>query len=694
MRGLVVVLGLALLQAQLLPDTVEAGRLELQLEDQAESAPEGLDWTQLSDILQSRRPLDLNTASVRELLQIPGLTPQLIKQLRAYQKRYGALLSIYELQAVPGFTVDLIRQIQPFVRVRPATPYDFGEGAPQPPKLGQLPNLARFTFIQRAQRNYDLVGEGGHWQPETLQGAVGAPYRLYTRLWLQANPYLSAALIGEKDYYEPLRWQPNGRYYGYDFLSGHLMVGSLGRLNRLILGDYILQVGQGLVLARGLGFGKGGDPILTLKQPHYGLVPYTSVNEFQFWRGAVVSYQLSRRLEVIAFASRLRQDGTPTTIQVTGDEDTEAIAIRTLLASGLHRTSSELARRKNLLTTANGAVLTYRHRYTTLGGTILNQRFAPPLRLQGDAPYQRYNFTGTAHQLGSVFWDVTFGNVNTFGEVALSAQGAKAFTAALSAVLAPSLDVALQVRHFDVNFTSFYGYAYAERPWALQNEQGIYIGFRLRPHPKWELAGFYDLYRFPWYRYRAHGTTTGHENLLQLTYRPNRRFQAYARLRYETKPYDRSGDTAQWYRLIDHTRAYMRLHVLYQVAPQWRYQVRLERSLYIREERSRGYLLYQDIRWQPGFSWSLSVRWVVFRIQDYDARIYTYESMPPTTFFIPSYYGDGQRVYALLRCQIGRHWTIWLRGGHLLFRVPGVREFQKRWEGLLQLRYELKGQAS
>lgn len=693
MKGLFALLGAVVVYAQILSDTLGAERLELQLEDQAESAPEGLDWTQLSDILQSQPPVDLNTASIRELLQVPGLTPQLIEQLRAYQKQYGPLVSIYELQAVPGFTEELIRQIRPFIRVRPATSYDLGEGPPQPPKLTQLPELARFTFIQRLQRNYDFVGDAYSWQPETLRGVVGDPYRLYTRLWLRANPYFSAALIGEKDYYEPLRWQPSQRYYGYDFLSAHLMVGNLGRLNRVILGDYIVQVGQGLILARGLGFGKGGDPILTLKQPHYGLVPYTSVNEFQFWRGAAVSYQLARRLELIAFASQLRQDGTPTRLQLASDEDADALAIRTLLTLGLHRTPSELARRKNLLTTSSGAVLTYRHRYTTLGGTFLSQRFDPPLALQGSAPYQRYNFSGGRYQLGSAFWDLTFGNVNAFGEMALNAQGALALTAALSAVLAPTVDVALQVRHFDPGFTSFYGYTFAERPWALQNEQGLYVGFRLRPHPKWELAGFYDLYRFPWYRYRAHGPTLGHENLLQLTYRPNRSFQAYARLRYEAKPYDQASDTARWYQLIRHTRAYVRIHLLYQIAQQWRYQVRLERSWYAREALSQGYLLYQDLRWQPSFAWSLSIRWVVFRIQDYDARIYTYESMPPTTFFIPAYYGNGQRVYGLVRWRMGLHWTVWLRGGYLLFRVPGAFAFQKRWEVLLQIRYEIKGKA-
>lgn len=680
---------LSLLSAQILSDTVDTAPFDLQLEDQAEQAPDGIDWTQVNDLYESlaRHPVDLNRASIQELMRIPGMTSQLIRSLRAHQAKYGPLLSIYELQAVPGFTQSVIQQMRPFIRVAPATPNDLGSGPPPPPSLDRIRELSRFTFIQRVQRNSYSRGDGETWTPETLRNAQGDPYRLYTRLWLQANPYLSLALIGEKDYYEPLRWRSRERYYGYDFLSGHLAVGRLGRLERLVVGDYILQVGQGLVLARGLGFGKGGDPILTLKQPHFGLVPYTSVNEYQFWRGVAATYRLAPRMEATAFYSYLRQDGTPT-MDTTSEE--EVVFVRTLLSSGLHRTPSELSRRQNLLHTAQGAVLTYRHRYTTLGGTFLRQRFDPPLNLAGPAFYQAYDFVGAENQLWSAFWDVTLGNVNAFGEAAVSASGGKAFTNSFIASLGPQLDAALQVRHFDVNFHSFYGYTFAERPYALQNEQGVYLGFRLRPAYAWEITGFYDLYRFPWYRYRAHGPTIGHENLFQVTYRPNRRLLVYARLRYETKPYDISGDTAVFYRLIAHTRAYVRLHLTYVPGMVWRYQARIEHSWYEREQFSRGYLLYQDVRWQPSFDWSVTLRWVVFRVGSYDARVYTYETMPPTTFFIPGYYGNGQRWYALVRWRIGRRWTVWGRVGYLLVRFPESRQWRRGTDGLLQVRYEMK----
>lgn len=691
-RFLYLLTGLFSLAAQVLPDSLDASRWELQLEDQAESAPEDIDWVQVADIYEDliRRPADLNRAPDEVLLRIPGMTPQLIRALRRHQAKYGPLLSVYELQAIPGFTAQVYQTIRPYITVRPATQLDIGTGPVRMPTLAQVRQAARLTVIQRVQRTWRATQETGLWRPETLRNALGDPYRAYTRIWLQANPYFSAALIGEKDPYEPLQWQPRQRYYGYDFVSGHVAVGQAGMLERLVLGDYILQVGQGLVFARGLGFGKGGDPILTLKQPAYGLVPYTSVNEYQYWRGAAVTLRLSERWALTGMVSRTRQSGTPGSV-VSDTTEEEETFIQTLLTSGLHRTPSEMARRGALRQDALGGVLTWRKRWHTAGATFLHQRFIPPLNLAGSQPYRYNGFIGRENFVGSAFWDFTAGNINFFGEAAQSRSGGRAFTTAAIASLHPTLDIALQVRHFDPNFHSFYAYTFAERPFSIQNEQGVYLGVRVRPAARWEVSVFHDLYRFPWYRYRANAPTEGHESLAQITYAVRRRLLVYLRVRHETRLYNLSADFSDdnLYRLIPHTRTYLRLHGTYEISPAWRYQSRIEMSRYVRETRSGGYLLYQDLRWQPTFRWSLSLRWVVYRITSYDARIYTYEAMPPTTFFIPGYYGEGQRVYVLLRMRAGRHWTLWLRAGQNLFHPPDTRTHRRITEALFQVRYQL-----
>ncbi|MDW8236611.1 MAG: hypothetical protein RMK98_08350, partial [Bacteroidia bacterium] len=598
------------------------------------------------------------------------------------------LLSLYELQAIPGFTEQTWQMLRPFITVRPATTLDIGEGPTQIPSFRQIVSQGRFTFIQRLQQSLEAFHEGRGWMPEPpLSQALGPPQRLYTRLQLQAGPYFSAALIGEKDPYEPLFWRPAQRYYGYDFVSGHIAIGEMGELKRLVLGDFILQVGQGLVFARGLGFGKGGEPILTLKQPSFGLVPYTSVNEYQFGRGAAATLQLSPRWELTALAARQRQSAT------LADSLDELPRAATLLLTGLHRTPSEFARRGTLLQEGLGGVLTWRKRWHSAGFTALYQRFTPMLDLSTNEPYRLFAFHGKENFLYSGFWDFTLANLNFFGEAAQSRSGGKAISSSIIAALHPTLDVALQLRHFDPQFHSFYAYTFAERSYAVQNEQGIYLGLRVRPTPRWEITAFHDLYRFLWYQYRLNTPAEGHENLFQLTYTVRKKLQIYLRVRHEVRPYNEPAEQAAspLYRTILHARTAMRLHGMYEIQPSWRYQTRVEVVRYHSDTLFWGYLFYQELRWQPRPRWSLVVRWVGYAIPDYDARIYTFEPMPPTTFAIPGFYGVGHRYFLLLKVQMSRAWTLWLRWGENTFYLPVDKEHRRVQEALLQVRYQIGG---
>ncbi|MCS6790863.1 MAG: helix-hairpin-helix domain-containing protein [Bacteroidia bacterium] len=694
----VVLLLLGVQRAQVLPDTIGAGRIELQLEDQAERSPEGIDWTQLADIYSglARNPLDLNTATDVQLLKVPGMTPLLLRNLRLHQKRYGPLLSIYELQTIPGFTEQVYRQMQPFIRVKPTAAEDLSGKAFRLPSLSQLRQSSYFSFIQRAEHQSLQAWNGERWVGDSLSNAVGGPQRLYTRLWLQANPYLSVAVIGEKDFFEPFRWNPERRYYGYDFLSGHIAISEIGTLKRLVLGDYIMQFGQGLVFARGFGFAKGGDPIVTPKQPAFGLMPYTSVNDFQFWRGAAATFSPLKDVELTLMRSRRFLSGNP--VQVIDDtiSGEVEVVIDRLLTRGQHRTQAELNQRARLRSDAMGGVLAWRKDWQTVGLTFLHQTFSPKLRLAGREPHRFYDFAGTATYVGSAYWDLTLYNLNFFGEMAMSRSQGKALSAGVLAPLHTTVDAVVLLRHFDPNFHSFSSYTFAEAPFIVQNEQGFYLGARIRPSPRWEIQGFQDIYRFPWYRFRISTPTHGYETLLQITYTVRRKFQSYIRLRHEGRPFNTywlyASPSEKLNDLTYHRRTFLRMQAVHEINPMWRFQSRLELVWYQREQRSGGYLFFQDVRWQPIPRLSLSVRWVTYRLNSFDARVFAFEAMPPTLFFVPFFYGYGHRTYAFLRLYLLEpHWTLWLRIGQNTFRRPDNMRLTRTTEALIQIEYQLWG---
>src|SRR5947209_7126851 len=64
-------------------------------------------------------PLNLNTASSDQLVQLHLLNPLQIKDFVSYRELLGLLLSIHELQAIPGWDLETIQRVIPYVRVGP-----------------------------------------------------------------------------------------------------------------------------------------------------------------------------------------------------------------------------------------------------------------------------------------------------------------------------------------------------------------------------------------------------------------------------------------------------------------------------------------------------------------------------------------------------------------------------------------------
>jgi hypothetical protein len=85
-----------------------------QLEEMTEkNNAEPVDDSYLTDLEQfSRHPLNMNTASVEELIQLHIPDVLQIKNFLLYRKMLGSLLSI-RLQSIPGWDMETIRKILP-----------------------------------------------------------------------------------------------------------------------------------------------------------------------------------------------------------------------------------------------------------------------------------------------------------------------------------------------------------------------------------------------------------------------------------------------------------------------------------------------------------------------------------------------------------------------------------------------------
>ncbi len=89
-------------------------------------------------------------------------------------------------------------------------------------------------------------------------------------------------------------------------------------------------------------------------------------------------------------------------------------------------------------------------------------------------------------------------------------------------------------RNISPGYQSLYTNAFTESTFPT-NEKGLYTGISIRPHSFWRLDAYADFYKFPWLRYLVDAPTIGVDYLAQLTYKPNKQLEVYARYRTETK---------------------------------------------------------------------------------------------------------------------------------------------------------------
>ncbi len=656
---------------------------------------EQVDYTIVTDYLEDlkERPLNLNTASKEELLNLPGITDIFINNLKSYTKQFGNLTSVYELQAVPGFSTEFINRILPFIVVSEARPGDISPGTLHPagPSLNEVITNIRHEFIHRI--DFTLEQEKGYTDPDTAfrfrmselgdtMGVdtqlstryVGSPYRSYSRYRARYGQNVSIAVTAEKDAGEAFRWDPENHFYGYDFLSAHIAIKNYGNLKDLVIGDYNLQFGQGMVLSRGLGFGKGAQVISTVKTPPVGVRPYASVNENQFLRGAAARYAIDNWY-LTGFFSRNRLDAS---IAETDTLTDEIVQISSIPLSGLHRTPNELDKRRTILETMAGGRVAYRIPTLTLGTTYYYQQYNTRLEPQQN-DYNQFAFRGDRNYVVGLDYDWVFQNFNFFGEIARSRSGGMGVISGFMSSLSPTLDLAVLFRSFDKDFHSSKGYVFAERPVALSNETGIYAGVNIKVNPQWNISTYFDQYYFPWNRFRASFPSKGYEVMMQVDYKIRRGTLVNVRFRSDNREENAGGleEGQKVTYLVPVRRNDFRIHFQSSLTRNISVKTRAQFAWFERgdHETHEGFLIYQDLSWKFGYKFRIIGRYALFDAPNYAARIYAYENDVLGAFSIPPYYRVGSRYYLIFNYKATRWLELWLRFAqtrlHKSFLVDG-----------------------
>jgi hypothetical protein len=588
-------------------------------------------------------PLDLNEATDEQLSALYVLSPNQIQSFLNYRKETGTLVSVYELQSVPGFSKELFLKIIPFVTVKDASS-SFNRSVFNR-VLTEKNNylLLRYTQTLEQQRGYlEKVDSSSRYA-----GKLGD---YYARFRTSKTGDFSLGFTVKKDAGEAITWNPSKRQYGFDYISFHAQTLNKGKIKNLIVGDYQAQFGQGIALGSVFGIGKNGEAVTTVRRSNLGFLPYTSIYEAGYFRGAAITYQAVKNLTVHAMVSSRGRDGS--------FQDSTQSNISSFNFTGLHRTPSELANRNAILETNFAVVANYKSQSVDAGVLIHRTQFDVPLS-RNLTPYNQFYFNGNENTNVGAFLNYSLSNYTFFSEFVQTLNQGRGVVAGMLTSLTPKLDVSLLYRKFDKNFYSFYSNALAENSVA-QNESGVYWGWKYSFNKKYSIAGYADLFRFPWLKYRSYSPSDGSEWLVRFNYKPSKTVYIFLQVREEIKQRNTSTDVNLYLTDLGTRRNYW-INVDYAATPQLSFKSRAQFSTYqFANKTTQGMAIMQDV----SFDWqrlSLSGRYVLFDTDDFDNRLYAYERDVWLAFSFPAYNGKGARHFVLMEYRLTKKIDLWIR---------------------------------
>ena len=580
-------------------------------------------------------PININRADSTELQQLGFLAHWQVEAIHAYIYRYGPLRSVGELMLIPELDYHTRQLLSYFVT--------FGDVAqPQEPLRDTWHRMLTRGRSELSSRLDVPLYQRAGYAPRTQSQLDASPSRYYTGNALYHNlrysyrygTRLSWGLSTEKDAGEPIftKGAPLP-----DHLSGYLQLGDMGILKTLVVGNYRLRFGQGLVLNSDFSLGKN-MLLQGLSRQASSIKPHRGTSEGDYYTGAAATVAW-RAWQLTTFASYRQLDAT-----------LDGASISTLKTDGYHRTPLEQARHGNTRGNLFGAHLGYASHGFHLGLTALYQSFNRNFALPKQ-DYKRYAPQGHDFWNASIDYAWHHHRLSIVGETAIDSKGSVATLNTLRLKAADGLHLTLLQRYYAHDFWALEGKSFGTSS-DIRNEQGIYLGAEWKPHRRLLLTAYADGYHFPFLRYRVSAPSYGTDGVVSVHYTINDDHRVQLRYRFRLK----QRDVAEGYRLPDGgllNEWTHRMHLQWSgvLTPVLTCQAFAEGCLVQAETTSMGTMVGAQATYSPAsgsHGLRLSAGLTAF-CADYASRLYGYERGLLYAYNYQMYYGTGLRGYLLMQ---------------------------------------------
>lgn len=621
-------------------------------------------------------PLDINSVTRQDLMTLPFITETQADSLIAYRDRHRSIKDLGELQLVSGWDYKTRRKASLFL-VCPTAIRGLERATRRHPRDKWIDGVwqadTRLDVPLYTRQGYKTVPTAKSGRPSDNY-FVGSPLSSVVRLRYDYHRQLRYGLTLHKDAGEAFATSKSPLY---DMQSAYLAYKSPDDTRLILLGDYRLNIGQGLIAGNTFMLSRqalvGGDNATAgLWRNRTAITPHTSALAVNTLRGAAASFDLLhddiylRHLSVTAFASYRYLDA-----RIQGD------SVTTIHTSGYHRTPREYLDRDNLACVTGGARVQYEVRGRCLFALNgIYSHYDKPIAPE-PKPYNAYYLRGT--QAAAVSTDYYFAS-NPFdtpllgvailrgqGEVALDRQGHPATTNTLQ-LRTDRLSLTLQLRAFHHKYVTPMGQTLMSGS-ALQNEQAFLFGLGTRLWRGSSVSAYFDCAHHSHATYYATLPSTAYEWGARLEQEAGRDWML--RIIYKAKVQAKNIPAAIRQKYLPRRQENVELHRLALTAdcgrtlsPHRTLQLHAEygAALYQRQTSaspSLGYTILLRASYRASRRLTVSAAAAYFDTDDYNSRIYATMPMLSGTASFSYFAYQGYAIVALAEHSI----TSWLRVG-------------------------------
>lgn len=561
--------------------------------------------------------LDINKISKNELMRHQFLSREQIATFFDYKNKFGKIISMYELQAIPLWDADVIRKLMKFYYANISL------------------NTENSVLAQKEKGYQQLwmrIGRSGTGASSGYQFQRGLKETLIYRNLKYKNLYVGTSF--EKDM---------GEKSLLDFSSFFIQKENFSVFKKIIIGDYLISMGQGMIHWHGYAFGKNANIMSILRQAQ-SIKPHTGTEENRFFRGAAIELEKHHH-SMVLFISNKKIDAN-----VVADSINQKKWVSSLLLSGLHRNEKEMEDKHALQVVSTGMILkeTFKNGHVALN-SILHHTDIPIQKR--NLPYNTYSMRGNQWFNMSADFIFSLKNGTLFGEVGINKEKSIGMIVGFLKSLNRATEVGVQYRNLRPDYTSFSSNIIAHQSNA-GNEKGFYIGLNMRIDSKSSIEAFIDAYHHPFPVYASDAPQRGMLSVLLFRFRPSKKVEMYARFTEKRNPENANIENTNLHMLNTQVTYQTRLHGSFQINDAIEFRIRNE-VFSKRDELNKdlfGWLAYTEFILHPVLQpYSISYRSSYFNTDGYEASIYAMERDLPQYYSMNSYFNRGVSNYILLQ---------------------------------------------